>query len=229
MTVASRADERKVLLVDDHSLVTFGLTYALDVLGVTVVSCGTDDLDEVLDVARSHRPLLALLDLQFGSDSVSGISLIAPLGAELVPSVVLTGITDPVVLGRCLEAGALGVMTKAQSFDRIVERVCGALEGRPVNSMRETEDLLAAARGARADEDRRLRAFRQLSSREAEVLAHLLDGRAAEEIAGLLFVSLATVRMHIQRILRKLDVNTQIAAVAKTRQAGWHPQKHQSC
>lgn len=82
------------------------------------------------------------------------------------------------------------------------------------------------ARLARQEEDARLRRFRDLSAREAEVLDHLLAGRAAEEIAGSLYLSMPTVRMHIQRILRKLGVSSQLAKASAAR---WAPAKHQSC
>ncbi len=62
-----------------------------------------------------------------------------------------------------------------------------------------------------------------LTPREQEVLRDLMDGRSAEAIARASYVSLATVRSQIRAVLQKLAVNSQLAAVAKARQAGWRP------
>ncbi len=74
----------------------------------------------------------------------------------------------------------------------------------------------------RAD-DERLAPFRALSPREQAVLAGLLAGDSAETIAHRSYVSLATVRSQIRAVLLKLGVNSQLAAVALAREAGWEP------
>jgi DNA-binding CsgD family transcriptional regulator len=55
------------------------------------------------------------------------------------------------------------------------------------------------------------------------VLAHLVNARTADEIAAAEFVSMATVRSQIQAVLRKLGVNSQLAAVALANERGWTP------
>jgi len=60
-----------------------------------------------------------------------------------------------------------------------------------------------------------------LTEREQSVLAELMEGHCAEEIAKAAFVSISTVRSQIKAILQKLGVNSQLAAVALTRRAGW--------
>ena len=74
--------------------------------------------------------------------------------------------------------------------------------------------------------DPRLRLFATLTEREEVVLAELLEGHCAEEIAKAAFVSISTIRSQIKSILQKLGVNSQLAAVALARRAGWsleHP------
>ena len=63
--------------------------------------------------------------------------------------------------------------------------------------------------------------FDDLTEREQSVLAELMEGHCAEEIAKAAFVSISTVRSQIKAILQKLGVNSQLAAVALTRRAGW--------
>ena len=77
---------------------------------------------------------------------------------------------------------------------------------------------------ARSDDERRperLELFATLTDREKVVLAELIEGHCAEDIAKGAFVSISTVRSQIKSILQKLGVNSQLAAVAMARRAGW--------
>lgn len=100
-------------------------------------------------------------------------------------------------------------------------------------------EALAAAPGVRAELSRevarrraaaqaQLAPFEELTTREREVLAALVVGRSAEEIADEQVVSLPTVRSHIRGVLEKLGVNSQVAAVARAWQCGWAAEAVQS-
>lgn len=210
-----------VLIVDDHSLITHGLSVVLRGEGLQTVSVADPDADGVVALAHEHRPVLALLDLQFGTGAPVGLSLIEPLQRLGTSSLVVTGAADPAVLGACLEAGAVGVVRKSAPFDHLLDRIEAALDGRPVNPVQERETLLAAARQRRLDDDHRLGPFRRLSGREQEVLQHLMDGVPAQAIAQRMCLALPTIRRHIQTIFQKLGVSSQLAAVAHARRAGW--------
>ncbi len=67
----------------------------------------------------------------------------------------------------------------------------------------------------------RLELFARLTEREQFVLSELMEGHGAEDIAKAAFVSISTVRSQIKAILQKLGVNSQLAAVAMARRAGW--------
>jgi DNA-binding NarL/FixJ family response regulator len=209
-----------VLIVDDHSLITQGLTLSLRSEGLGIHVATEPDVELVVAMARVHRPALALVDLQFHDNSHEGLELIEPL-ACVTRVLVLTGVSDPVVLGRCLELGAVGVASKAEPFDVLLEHITAALRGDAVHGVTAREELLAASRGHRTAEARRLATFSSLSAREREVLDQLASGLGAEGIAQQTFVSVATVRTHIQAILRKLGVNSQLAAVALAHEADW--------
>ncbi|MGH8890743.1 MAG: response regulator transcription factor, partial [Acidothermaceae bacterium] len=74
----------------------------------------------------------------------------------------------------------------------------------------------------RVAHERQLAPFDALTARERDVLAELIHGRQVNEISRLLFVSEATVRTHVRAILLKLDVTSQLAAVAQATEAGWN-------
>jgi DNA-binding NarL/FixJ family response regulator len=213
----------RVLLVEDHQLLAGTLALALRAEGLEVKTAAGPSSEAVVDLARGLAPVLVLLDLDLGPPLGNGLDLIRPLIDAGARVVVVTGVTDRARLGRCLEAGASGVISKATEFERLVEAVRGAAEGRPILREDERHALLAESRARRRADEERLGPFRTLSPREQAVLAGLLAGESAEAIAHRSYVSLATVRSQIRAILLKLGVNSQLAAVAMAREAGWSP------
>ena len=215
----------RVLIVDDHQLLAQGLELGLRRKGLATVVTDSVSADAVLGAARTHRPDVVLLDLDLGDGGGSSLPLIQPLGDLGAVVLVLTAVTDRAKLGACIEQGAAGVASKAESFESILDKVQLATEGRSPVPLPSRQALLDDLREHRLQEARRRAPFEALSPREQAVLAGLLDGLAAEQIAETNYVSLATVRSQIQSILRKLGVNSQLAAVALARRAGWRPEQ----
>lgn len=216
-------EKLSVLVVDDHALIAEGVVVALEGVGVTAHLTTGPTADDVLAVARLLRPDVVLLDLQLEGPIQRGTTLIDPLSELGARVVVLTGVTEPSELGECLEAGAYGVARKSEAFDSLVEKVLAAAAGDPVTSDQERYALMDSLRGRRAAAKERLAPFETLTPREAAVLTELMAGRQADGIAEAHYVSVLTVRSQIRAILRKLEVTSQIAAVAKAREAGWEP------
>lgn len=210
-----------VIIVDDHTLLAQGLSFTLGQQGVDVVAVAVPDERRLVDLVTERTPCLVLVDLAFDGSEVSGADLIAPLVAAGATVLVLTGSTDRALLGTCLERGAIGIVSKSEDFDHLLERIGVAMRGQPPMPATARVELLVAAQEARAADQRRRAPFAALSPREREVLDRLAHGEAAEAIAAATFVSLATVRTQIQSILRKLQVSSQLAAVAMAHEADW--------
>lgn len=213
----------RVLIADDHELIADGLAVALGADGIesTVVTGPT--VEAIVAAASEFRPDVVLLDLDLGGGVGSGLHLISPLSDLGASVVMLTGVTDDESLAECLEAGAYGLARKSEPFDRLVGKVHAAAEGREVTPPHERFGLLDRLQAHRRDRQERLAPFEALTAREADVLAGLLHGLQAEAIARRSFVSISTVRSQIRSILQKLEVNSQLAAVALARDAGWVP------
>jgi len=210
-----------VLIVDDHPVLAESFAAMLRGSGVEARVADADRPGEVLEQAREHAPEVVLLDLDLGGLG-DGRDLIAPLADDEQFVVVLTAVTDPIVHAECLEAGAHGVLTKDTPLEALVEAVQDALEGeRPLASEARRQQLLGDLLAHRREQAGRLAAFERLTPSEARTLAALIDGRSAEEMSQDWYVAITTVRSHIRSVLRKLDVGSQLAAVAKARQAGW--------
>lgn len=211
----------RVLVVEDHAIIRQALALALQQQGMTVELAPDLSVEAVIEAATAMRPDIVLLDFYLGD--CDSLPMIAPLVALGACVIVLTGTVDPRVLGECLEQGASGIVPKSESLDRLATAIGDAVNGSSVMRPAEREALLDAARRGRAEEAERHAPFARLSGKERLVLAHLMDGEVAEEIARLEYVSLATVRSQIRSILQKLDVNSQLAAVTLAQRLGWRP------
>ena len=206
-----------VLLVDDHHLLVDALTVVLERHGFRDVRAAVDFTPEgILAAASGGRPDVVLLDLDLGSHG-SSVALVRPL-TELGAAVIAIGEeVDLVGLATALELGAAGVISKTEGPDRLVGMLRDVARGVPAVSGPARAELSRAL----ATERQKWGRFEGLSECERAVLALLTAGLAADEIALRRFVSLATVRSQIRSILRKLDVNSQVAAVALANRLGW--------
>lgn len=210
----------KVLIVEDHELLAGTMAMALRQQGLEVHAAAGSP-EAVVGLAHDLAPVLVLLDLDLGASMGSGLDLIGPLVEAGARVVMVTGVADRARLGACIEAGAVGVVSKAAEFSVLIDTVHRAIAGAPLLPEQERHALLEEARHRRRADHDRLAPFGALSPREQDVLVHLLAGESAETIAEKTYVSLATVRSHIRAILLKLGVNSQLAAVALARNAGW--------
>ena len=210
----------RVLLIEDHAILTSVLSTALRSEGFEVEAA--TDLGEtaILDAAQRFRPEVVLLDLMLAEDRVS-TPLVRPLRVGGSRVVILTGSTDRRLHAECLEAGAVGVVNKAEAFDRLVSLIRDVALGRPIMEDQERAELMNELWRRRAQEREDNEKLSRLTGRERAVLSALVQGKQAEAIASEQFVSVATVRSQIRSILEKLGVNSQLAAVALVRKARW--------
>ena len=214
----------RVLIVEDHELTSGTLAFAVRQRGIDAETSHGPTQEAVLDAVRRLAPVLVLLDLELGAGLGSGLDLVQPLTAAGAKVVIMSGVTDRARLAACLEAGATGIISKTMGFDALIDAVRRLTEGRSILSDNDRQELLAALRAKRSADRERLAPFEALTSREKAVLAGLVAGESAEEIAARSYVSLSTVRTQIRSILLKLRVKSQLTAVALAREAGWPPE-----
>ena len=212
---------KRVLIVEDHALLALSLQLALSAHGWIVETTDGPTAADIIEHAHRFAPRSVLLDIRLGSDVGSGIDLIGPLRGTGAEVVMLTAETDRAVLASCLEAGAAGWIGKHASLEEVEAALGDMRDGRPLIGCTVREAMLEQLRSHRATRCTALSPFEQLTQREREVLALLIEGLAAEEIAESRYVALTTVRSQIRSVLRKLGVRSQLAAVARASRAGW--------
>jgi two-component system nitrate/nitrite response regulator NarL len=211
----------RVLLIEDHRLVAQVLERGLSAEGFQVRS--SDGTPGTLPTLLAEFPPdVVLLDLYL-AEGRSGIDLLPVLRAPERRVVILTGESDPSVLARAFEAGADAVLNKAMPFLGLVRQIIAILQGHSVEAEDQRCRVLSQARAARAERRRRLAPFASLTPREEAVLAMLIEGIHAADIAGYSYVSLSTVRSQIRSVLAKLGVGSQLGAVSMAGKVGWGP------
>lgn len=209
----------RLVVVDDHPLLALGLKTHLELTGLHVdVIDPVASTDVVTDIL-AHDSDLALVDLDLPFEQ-GGLGLTKALVAAGRRVAVLTGSSDRTMWARCLEAGALVVLTKDEPLDDLVRQVRSLTEGTPVKPHQRAE-LLGEYKRLEAERAHATRGFDELSDREAEVLSGLMEGLSPAQLAERDFVSVQTVRTQVKSVLSKLRVNSQLAAVVRAFEAGW--------
>jgi DNA-binding NarL/FixJ family response regulator len=221
--VSAMTAPARVAIVEDHALLAESVGLALRAEGFDVVHGDLAGAEALLASIRPDPTLLVILDLDLGEPIGDGATLIPALREAGARVLVVSGSRDVVRVAAAVERGAIGYVGKNQPFEVLLRTVLRAVAGQTVFDSFEREELLTQLRRHRAEESRRLGPFQALTPKESQVLDALSAGRSVERIATDWVVSEATVRTQVRGVLNKLDVRSQLAAVAKARAAGWRP------
>lgn len=211
-----------VLVIDDHELFSTTLTMALRDEGFDARVLPVAEVAHFLHEQRGPSGLV-VLDLDLDRDAygqhVHGADLVEGLCGAGWKVLIVSGSVDQPGTASAIAAGAVGSVPKSRSFDVLVRTVLTAASGAPVMSKAEHRDWLERHFQYQAQERELARRLARLSHRERDVLELLASGMRAAAIAEHFVVSMPTVRSQIRSLLAKLDVGSQLEAVALLRQA----------
>jgi DNA-binding NarL/FixJ family response regulator len=199
-----------VLLADDHPVVREGLCAMLEPAGDIRVVAQAASGEEAVAHATALRPDVVLMDLRM--DEMDGVAateriLAAVPGTRVV--VVTTYESDADIL-RAVEVGAAGYLVKGTSRAELVNAIRAAARGETVLSPSVARRLFRV----------KVPEAQVPSSREREVLRLVGRGLTNVEIGKQLFISEATVKTHLLRTFKKLDVSDRTAAVIAAMERG---------
>jgi len=210
----------RVVIADDQGLVREGLRMMLDAEPDIEVATEAGNGSEALAAARTHDPDVLLMDIRM--PELDGIEATARLVGSNARTriLVLTTFDHDEYVYRAMKAGASGFLLKDANREQLAHAVRTVAAG---------DALLAPAITRRLVEDYCRRpppgvdqpaAADELSPRELEVLRLVARGMANAEIAGQLFLSEATVKSHVARILSKLGLRDRVQAVVLAYESG---------
>jgi len=209
----------RILVVDDHTLFRRGLTALLARDDHLHVVGDAADAGEALRRAQELQPDLILLDNHL--PGVNGVDTLPGL-REAVPGVrvlMLTVSEDEQDLAAALRGGASGYLLKTIEGDALVAAIIRVMRGDSVVAEEMTGKLVAAYRDAAAAPARDgpgpaepASPLAHLSPREQEILRAIARGASNKEIGRELGIAETTVKIHVQHVLRKLDVSSRVQA-----------------
>ena len=196
----------RVMVVDDHAVVRSGLSKFLLVYPDLELVGEADSGEEAVQRCQLLRPDVVLMDLKMpGMDGVTATRLIRQ-SYPATQVVVLTSFHDEAMVQGALQAGAIGFLLKDVTAAELAQAVRSARAGRMTLASEATQALINAAIQPPPPGD-------DLTSREREVLALMVEGLSNNQIADRLVLSVSTVKFHVSSILSKLGVESRVAAV----------------
>ena len=202
----------RVLLVDDDALVRAGLRMILSSADDMEVVGEADDGARAVDAVREYRPEVVLMDIRMpDTDGIAATALLRLLDTPPHVIVLTTFQADEQVMSA-LRAGADGFLLKDTPPAEILSAIRLVAAGEAMLSPSVTRTLLSHLGGTEVNERRRLasRRLATLTEREREVAVAVGSGASNAEVASSLFMSEATVKAHVSRLLSKLDVANRV-------------------
>ncbi len=202
----------RILLVDDHTLFRRGLTALLSRDPQLQVVGDAADAGEALRRAQALQPDIILLDNHLpgvtGVDMLPGLLEAAP-GARVLMLTISEDVED---LAAALRGGACGYLLKTMEGEALTRAIHRAMRGESVVADEMTGKLVAVFRQTAAPTPAPTDppAGGALSPRELDILRGIAHGDSNKQIARDLGIAETTVKIHVQHILRKLDVSSRV-------------------
>lgn len=197
----------RVMLVDDHTMVRRGLATFLKVYDDLELVGETANGEAAIRLCAQVLPDVVLMDMVM--PDMDGVTATRAIRQQFprVQVVALTSFKDEELVQSALQAGAIGYLLKDVSADELAQAIRAAHAGRATLSPEAAQTLVHAATQPPTP-------GRDLTKRERDVLALMVEGLNNTQIADKLVVSPSTIKSHVSHILAKLGVASRTEAVA---------------
>ena len=205
---------RRVLIADDDALARTALRTIIDAHDdIELVAEAEDGLQAVEHTARLH-PDVVLLDIRMPNlDGLQAARQILASASNRAQVIMLTTFDLDEYVYDALKAGATGFLRKDAPPERLLAFVRSAGEGEALLDPKITRRLVERYARPQASGASPTSKLSELTPRELEVLVQVARGRSNAEIATDLYLSEATVKTHVSRVLAKLDLRDRVQAV----------------
>jgi DNA-binding NarL/FixJ family response regulator len=198
----------RILVVDDHAMVRFALTQAIQRHPDLVLAGEAENGRQALELYRKLLPDVVTMD--FKLPDRDGHEVIAEIRSQFPDAriVLLSIFENAESILQATDAGALGYVSKAAKVSEVIRAIRSIATGKPYFS-EGLEEKLAARR-----------AQQNLTPRELDVLKLVASGHSNKEIVTALGISLSSVKLHLQNIFTKLGTQDRTQATAAALQRG---------
>lgn len=169
--------------------------------------------EEALEKLERFPPDVIVVDIQL--PGMNGIELIKRIKKSHpeIEAITLTVFDDEQFARQAIKAGAIGYVIKDAAKDELVKAVRSAAKGETLISTSVARKLIDEMTEPTAKKKKKAEGFEGLSQREVDVIKLMAKGHNNRQIAGLLYISEHTVKVHIRNIFRKIDVTDRTNAV----------------
>ena len=201
----------QILVVDDHTLFRRGLISILEQDNQFSVVGEAGDSISAIRLAESLKPDVILLDNHLpGATGIQSLPELF-LAAPDVVILMLTVSENEEDLALALQSGALGYLLKTSEKDDLLNGIKRAFNGESVISPEMTSKLVSAFKSNKVKSDKEVETqISNLSPRELEIVCLIAKGCSNKEIARTLNIAETTVKIHVQHVLRKLNLSSRV-------------------
>lgn len=212
-------EKTTVVVVDDHPLFLSGVQQIFKRQPDFEVIGAAESAAQLASLLKHCRPDIILMDIEMPETNGLDATALVRRQAPDAKVVILTGYDNPDLIFRALKIGAVGYLLKNTRAKELLDSLRQVAAGEVLlNPDLAAKFLREFRRDQEAEELRRL--VQTLTPREDEVLRLVATGASNREISGQLFISELTVKMHLARIFRKLQVNDRTKAAIVALKAG---------
>ncbi len=204
-------EKLQILVVDDHTLFRRGLISILEQDNQFSVVGEAGDSVSAIRLAESLKPDVILLDNHLpGATGVQSLPELF-LAAPDVVVLMLTVSESEEDLALALQSGALGYLLKTSEKDDLLNGIKRAFNGESVISPEMTSKLISAFKTNKVKSNNEVQTqISNLSPRELEIVCLIAKGCSNKEIARSLGIAETTVKIHVQHVLRKLNLSSRV-------------------
>ncbi|HSB89053.1 MAG TPA: response regulator transcription factor [Anaerolineales bacterium] len=196
----------RVLVVDDHAMVRRGLAAFLKAFNDLELAGEAGSGQAAVDLCLQLQPDVVLMDMVMPDMDGAAVTRLVRSGSPSIQVIALTSFSDEILVQSALQAGAIGYLLKDVSADALAQAIRDAHAGRSTLAPEAAQVLVHAASQAPPP-------GLDLTDRERDVLALMVEGLNNTQIAAKLTVSPSTVKSHVSNILSKLGVASRTEAV----------------
>lgn len=197
----------RVMLVDDHTMVRRGLATILKVFDDLELAGEAENGASAIQLCGEILPDVVLMDMVMPDMNGAAATRVICQKYPQVQVIALTSFKEGGLVKNALEAGAIGYLLKDVSVEDLARAIRAAHAGRATLSPEAAQALVELSNQPPAP-------GLDLTEREREVLALMVEGLNNTQIAGRLSVSPSTIKSHVSNILSKLGVASRTEAVS---------------
>lgn len=204
----------RVIIVDDHVMVRSGLRLFLLAFEDLKLVGEAANGEEAIHLCNQEKPNVVLMDMVM--PIMDGVRATSEIHSHF-PHIHVIGLTtfyEPAMIQKMVDAGASSFLLKSITATELAQAIRDASNGKTTISP-EIQDLLRGRQPSSAQLSKY-----NLSTREREILACIMNGLSNAEIAQELVISLSTAKFHVSRILTKLNVSNRAEAVSLASREG---------